>query len=352
MKKGFALLLAFGLCLTSIPAALAAQSEITANGVVRSNDITQLTAPFSGVLLPFDWETGDVLSASDTLFRLQTDKIYAPVDGTVRAVFAGPGERAEDVLNEYGMLLSIQKDSDILIDASTAGAYNDEDNRRVHAGEVVYFEQSNDRDNEGSGRIVSVQGKDYKVELAKGDFEDGNSVKIYREDTMSTKSCIGSGTVGYAEDVAVSGVGYVLSCAVQEGQKVKRGDVLFEVVAQDADSSLRSAAVNAGADGTLELFASSGAQVYKGQLLAKVHGLKELCVVASVDEMDLGCVQVGGSVTVVFDRYPEEVVVGTVRELGALGVTKQNAAYYDVTIDFFTTLETLPGMNATVYLSK
>lgn len=352
MKKWTALILT--LCLIGVSGASAqkAVAEVTANGVVESSAVAQLTAPCSGVLLPFDWESGDVVSAEDVLFEMDTSKIFAPVNGTVRAVFAQAGRQAADVMNEHGMLISIQKERDVVIRCTTSGAYNDAENRRIHAGETVYVEQSSDRDNKGAGRIVSKSDSDYVVELTKGDFDDGDSVKIYREDTMSSKSCIGSGTVGYAEDVTVGGSGYIVSCAVQEGQQVRQGDLLVEVLSQDAEPGLRSAKLQAGAEGALEIFTTSGAQVYKGQLLAKVHDLNSVRVVASVDEMDLDHVQPGGSVNIVFDRYPGEVVVGTVSEIGALGQTRQNAAYYDVAIDFYTTLEILPGMNATVTLAE
>lgn len=352
MKKRMALILT--LCLIGVSGAMAQEAamDVTANGVVESGSVTQLTAPCSGVLLPFDWESGDVAAAGDTLFEMDTTKIFAPVAGTVRAVFAQSGRQAADVMNEHGMLISIQKENDVIVRCTTSGAYNDAENRRVHAGETVYVEQTSDRDNKGAGRIVSLDDAGYVVELTKGDFDNGDGVKIYREDTMSSKSCIGSGTVDYAQDVTVPGSGYIVACAVREGQTVRQGDLLVELLSQDAESSLRSAQIQAGAAGALEVFASSGMQVYKGQVLAKVHDLSSLRVVASVDEMDLDHVQVGGNVNIVFDRYPNEVVLGTVSEIGSLGQTRQNAAYYDVTIDFYTTLEILPGMNATVTLGK
>lgn len=352
MKKWMALILT--LCLIGMTGAMAQESaaNVTANGVVESSSVMQLTAPCSGVLLPFDWETGDVVESGDVLFELDTSKIFAPVNGTVRAVFAQPGRQAADVMNEHGMLISIQKERDKVVRCTTSGAYNDAENRRIHAGEAVYVEQSNDRDNKGAGRIVSQDGDTYVVELSKGDFDDGDAVKIYREDTMSSKSCIGSGTVGYARDVTVEGSGYIVACAVHEGQTVRQGELLMQLLSQDAETSLRSAQIQAGTQGALEVFAASGAQVYKGQLLAKIHDLKKVRVVASVDEMDLDCAKPGGNVSIVFDRYPNEVVVGTVSEVGALGQARQNAAYYDVAIDFYTTLEILPGMNATVTLAR
>lgn len=349
MKKAMALLLALVL-----PTAACAQGaeQVTANATVQSKTVCQITAPFSGVLKPFDWENGDEVSAGDALFEMDTLKVYAPADGTVRAVFAEEGDQALDVMNQYGALAVIEKKDSMIINASVDGAYDEPENRRVHAGETVYFEQTRDRDNEGEGRIIAVNGRNYTVEITAGDFEDEDEVTIYRDSKMGTKSDIGSGDVAYAEDVSVGGSGYVLSLNAYEGDEVRKGDVLMELAAQDADNTLASAVLEAPVSGALELVVPYGMQVYKGQLLANVHELTVMTAVASVDEMDLDCVTVGQSVTLVLDRYPQEEITGTITAISRIGTPKQNASYYDVTIELSTSLELLPGMNATVILTK
>lgn len=348
MKK-----LLIALLLVCMPfSALAQESEVTANAVAECRSVVQIAAPFTGVLKPFDWELGDVIESGEALLEMDTQKVYAPADGTIRYVFADEGELAEDVLAQYGMLMSLEKANGFVVEATTTGAYNDPDNRRIQTGEIVYFEQTNDRDNEGEGRVISVSGNAYVVELTKGDFEAEDNVKLYRDDNMSNKSCIGTGKLIHQPELAVGGSGRVVNVAVSAGEKVKQGQLLAETVSADADSGVRSAVISAPVSGALEVAVQSGMQVYKGQLLAKVHELDKISVVASVDEMDLDLARAGSSVTVVFDRYPNEVISGTVTEVGKIGVTKQNAAYYDVTIDIHTMLEVLPGMNATVYLGK
>lgn len=349
MKKWFVLLLA--LCLPF--SAMAEEGKtITANGVVESDRVTEITAPYSGVVLPFDWEAGDAVETGDVLFEMDTFKVYAPSNGTVAALFAESGDLAADVQQQYGMLAAIEKASDLTAQCSVTGAYNESENRIVHVGETVYVEQSNDRDNEGEGRVIAVDGKNYVVELTQGDFEDGDLIKVYRDDKMSTKSCIGSGKIARAAAVAVNGAGRVLRCAVEEGQKVKKGDLLFEMASQDAEPWLESAVITAENGGALEMAAMSGQQTYKGMVLARVHDLSRMNVVASVDEMDLDLIAVGDTLTVAFDRYPDELFVGTVSEISRLGVPKQNATYYDVTIALNAQAELLPGMNATVWLAE
>lgn len=356
MKMGLALVMAALICMPLAALAEAApesavSASVTANGVVESENVCQVTAPFSGVLLPFDWDLGDSVEAGETLFELDTAKVYSPVDGVVSAVFAEKGDLCEDTVSLYGMIASIEKRLDQIAECSTSGAYNDEENRLIHVGETVYFEQSNDKDNEGEGRVISVNGSDYVVELTAGDFENGDGIKLYRDEKMGTKSCIGSGTIARAADVAVMGSGRVLRCAVSEGQQVKKGQLLFELASQDAAVEVESAEIEAPQAGALELAQLvSGQQVYKGQLLARIHDLTALQVVAEVDEMDLDRVHTGDSLVIELDRYPGEQLTGTVTEIAQIGKAKQNATYYDVTISFTTSLEVLPGMNATVWL--
>ena len=75
MKRLFAILLAA----LMLPAF--ASAEVTANAVAQCCDVYQLTAPYSGVLKPFDWQSGEVIGAGETLFEMETLKVCAPVDG-------------------------------------------------------------------------------------------------------------------------------------------------------------------------------------------------------------------------------------------------------------------------------
>ena len=76
MKKFVALLLTVALltplCALAEDVETAAVSNVTANAVAESENVYKITAPYSGVLLPFDLESGDPVSKGDTLFALST----------------------------------------------------------------------------------------------------------------------------------------------------------------------------------------------------------------------------------------------------------------------------------------
>ena len=349
MKKTMALLLAL-MMLNAAPA-LAAE-QVTANGVVRSGNVEQLTAPFSGVLLPFDWAYGDRVEADEVLFVMQTQKVYAPADGTMQAVFAQEGDLCEDVQMLYGCIGTMTRATEQIILADTADAYDEDGEPVVHAGAPVYLRQSDDEDNKGKGRIIAVDGENYTVELTSGLFDEEDEVEVFSDENMGTKTKLGDGTVIRQADLPLMASGRVLKACVQQGDSIRKGQLLFETVSPDAEPDVDSAEIIAPVSGALELgYLTSGQQVYKGQLLCSVHDLSKLEVVAQVDEVDLDKIAVGDSLNMVFDRYPEKNVTGMVTEIASMGSPKQNAVYYDVVLTFTAGFEVAPGMNATVWLS-
>ena len=100
------------------------------------------------------------------------------------------------------------------------------------------------------------------------------------------------------------------------------------------------------------LAATSGAQVYRGQLLCEVADLGTLELSVELDELDLNSVRVGDTLTYTLDAYGDETFSGTVTKIYSIGTAKQNATYFDVRVTLPTGKTLLPGMNGTVILSK
>ncbi|MBE5779409.1 MAG: HlyD family efflux transporter periplasmic adaptor subunit [Clostridiales bacterium] len=349
MKRSFAVILAFMMMLTSFP--VLADQPATASGVVRSGNILQITAPFSGVLTPFDWNYGDTVAAGDVLFEMMTQKVYAPSDGVMQAVFVEEGDLCEDSLLLYGSVGTMTRENAQFITADTKDAYDDDGTPVVHAGEAVYIRQSNDEDNKGKGRIIAAEGASYTVELTSGLFDDGEKVDIFSDENMGTKTKLGTGIVTRQPDLPINASGRVLKVYVQQGEKVTKGQLLFETVSPDADPAITSAQITAPVGGALEIsYLVPGQQVYKGQLLCTVHDLSQPEVVVRVDEVDLDKIALGDSLNLVFDRYPDKTVTGVVTEISSLGVAQQNAVYYDVVLTFSAGFDVVPGMNVTLWL--
>ena len=311
----------------------------TAAAKIVAPNTEKITAPFAGTLLPFDYETGDSVSAHETLFTLDTTPVYATQAGTVSAVFASVGDDASGVAAHYGALAVIEPKNALYIDASTDQAYNDADNRYIHAGETLYLKLSNDK---GTGVVTSVSGKKYTVEILSGSFDVDDTVRCFRESTTPSDSEVGRGKVTRYADVQVNA----------NSDAVEVGDLLFELVdAQSEKNASRSIA--ASKDGVItSMNTASGAQVYRGQLLCEVADLSTLELSAEVDELDLNSIAVGDTLSYTLDAFDGETFTGTVTQIYSVGTKKQNATYFDVRITLPAGKTLLPGMNGTVTINK
>lgn len=172
----------------------------TADAKIVAPNTEKITAPFAGTLLPFDAELGDSISAGETLFTLDTVPVYAAQAGTVSAVFAKVGDDASGVAAHYGALAVVEPKNALYIDASTEQAYDDADNRYIHAGESLYLKMGNTK---GTGVVTGVSGKKYTVEILTGDYDVGDTVRCFRESTTPSDSEVGRGKVTRYADVQV-----------------------------------------------------------------------------------------------------------------------------------------------------
>ena len=352
MKKVLCLMMAW--CLLAVPTALAAE-DLTgrplADGVVSAVHYLDVTAPMSGTLNAFDLTAGDTVAAGQNLMGFVTTGVYATENATVGAVFVQPGDDAAAAMARYGMLLGLEPAQAQQIQASTTGAYNDDANRTLHLGETLYFKSNKSSRVEGQGQVVAVSGAQYTVDVLAGDFELNESLTLYRDDGYDQKDCVGKGSIVRRDPLPVQGSGRVTAVHVQEGQQVTAGQLLLELVSADADPQAFSPWVTAQEAGVVASVAvTPGQQVWKGQLLCRLYLTDDLEVVAEVDEMDLGTLRVGDTLPVTLDMNPEQIITGTVTEISALGVTRQNAAYYTVHVSIPASSGRL-GASASVYLN-
>lgn len=342
MKTKFIPFITLLLCMTL---ASAGALGATANASIVAPQTHKLTAPYAGTLLPFDLAAGDTVSAGEVLFTLDTTPVYAAQSGTAAAVFASEGDDAQGVLSRYGALAVIEPENALYIAADTRQAHDDDENRYVHAGETVYLKYNSEK---GVGRVTSVNGANYVVEILSGDFELDDTVRCFRDDNHDAESEIGRGKVMRYADSAVSAQGRIARVHVQPGDKVSVGDLLFEVIDAQAAKGA-SPEVTAPADGAVTLLSvQSGAQVYRGMLLCEIADLSTLELSAEVDEIDIASIRVGDVLTYTLDAYAGETFSGTVTEIRPIGAKKQNATYFDVRITLPEGKTLLPGMNATV----
>ncbi|MBQ8095378.1 MAG: HlyD family efflux transporter periplasmic adaptor subunit [Clostridia bacterium] len=332
------------LCLMLLSSASALASTADAS-IVAPNTI-KITAPYAGVLTPFDWRSGDPVADGDILFTYQTTPVYAALGGKVVAIHAAAGDDAQGIISRYGALAVIEPIHPLYIAADNSQAYDKDENKYLHAGELLYLKNGNDK---GTGRVTSVDKNNYVVEILTGSFDPDDTVRCYRDSAYSNDSETGRGKVRRYPDYTVSGQGRITAVKIQEGSTVKAGDLLFETadILAVPDSSNT---INATVAGVLSaLYVNGGQQVYRGQLLAEILQLGHLELSIELDEMDLPSIHIGDTLSYTLDAYPDKTFSGTVSKIYPIGTQKQNAAYFDVRLQISTDAIVLyPGMNGTV----
>ena len=340
-------LLSFAALLLLLTLSAACALGATANAVIVAPQTAKITAPFSGTLLPFDLTAGDEIAAGDTLFTMDTVPVYATQSGTVSAVFAKAGDDASGVIAHYGSLAVIEPTRALYVAADNSQAYDDDENRYLHAGETLYLKCGSEK---GTGLVTSVSGNAYTVEILTGSFDVGDTVRCYRESGTPSDSETGRGRVTRYPDISIAAEGRIAAVHVKAGDTISVGDLLFEVIdGQSAKGAPLS--LTAPVSGAITaLSTASGAQVYRGQLLCEIADLTQLELSAEVDELDLSAISVGSALTFTLDAYAGETFSGMVTEIRPIGITRQNATYYDVRITLPAGKTLLPGMNATVTL--
>lgn len=348
-------ILAFLLCALLLCSSAAAESSFSdcaiANGTVQAVSFADVTAPYSGVLGSFDLAMGDSVTAGDQLFTMLTTTFYATEDGVIRGLFGAPGDDASALTARYGAVAALEPTQQLRIQASIVGAYDDEENRTIRPGETLYFRSSKGEKEEGYGRVISVSGRNYVVDVLDGEFEQGESLTLYRDDRYGKKDNVGKGSVIRRDPVLIQAQGRIAAMLVKEGDRVKAGAPLFTIMGYDADTDA-SPAISSPADGVVGSVAvAAGQQVWKGQLLARIYLTNQLEVVAEVDEIDLNGLRVGDRLSLTLDADADAVVTGTVTEISALGVTRQNAAYYTVHVCIPADTAML-GASASVYIPR
>ena len=224
-KTGLALVLA--ICLLA-SAALA--DTISFSGTVQPSATAQVFAPVGGAVEEVPVQAGQTVTADTVIAKIRTTKVYAPEDGKITAVFGQPGDDAEAVAATYGGVVYLEGKYLYSVSASTSKAYALMENYIVHAGETVYLSSRNRANSTGTGIVTAVDGSSYTVMITSGDFYIGDGMDILRGQDLDGTTRIGRGNIARVSPTAVTGTGSIVSYAVNPGDTVKRGQLLFETV--------------------------------------------------------------------------------------------------------------------------
>ena len=338
------------------PAALA--DGITFTGTVTASATHEVYVPIGGTVETVSAEAGQKVKSGDVLAKLSTTKVYAEEAGTVTGIFGEPGDSAETVAAKYGAVMYIEGESVYTIAASTDNAYNSTATKFVHVGEEVYLSCYSDGSHTGKGVITAIEGTDYTVRVTTGEFLIGETVNVYRGDGAVSTKRIGRGTLNRLSPTAVTGTGSIVSIAVQSGDEVKRGDLLFETLNGAFDGLYMSGSeIKSDVDGTLsQIDLQQGIAVEKGSVAAVVYPESAMRIEAQIEEANLASIAVGDPVSIelVWNQDEEVTYDGTIAMISAISgsadasAETESAVTYTVYVDFTPDENTRYGMSAVI----
>jgi len=328
--------------------------SISFSGTVEASTTQEVYSEISGTVAEVSVREGQTVSADTVIATVKTTKVYATEDGVITSVFGQAGDDAETVAEAYGAVMFLEGNVTYTISGSTSRAYDSQDNYIVHSGETVYLVSRNHTANKGVGTITTVDSSSFTVEVTEGTFYVGDSIDIFRDVDADSTSRIGRGSITRKAPTAVTGTGTIVSYAVQAGDTVTRGQLLFETVEGTPDGlTLENGTdIVSGVDGVVaSLNVSAGGSINAGDVVAVIYPTDAMLVTAEVNESDLKDLQEGQSVTVELDYNQDEGITyeGKVEMISAVGTTAEDSdTTFPVYISFKPDENTRFGMTALV----
>lgn len=347
-----------------------ALAQLSFQGTVISGETQSVSAPFGGVLDSVQVRKGEPVRIGDPVATIRTTKVFADIDGTVSGIFANEGDQTEGITERYGAVMYLEPVHRYVVTATTEKAYNSSETKYIHIGERVYLSCTKDGTHVGTAVVTNVGGEassgddsgsssgatSYKLEVTSGEFYMGETVGIYRDSAHSTNQLIGRGTIGQNAAVAVKGTGSVLKLDVEVGDRVERGEVLFETVEGVLDGLYAmDNTICSSLDGIVaEVKAEQGGAVEKNGVLITVYPKDSLQIEIKVSELDLNELHEGDKVSIEFswDLDGSQQLEGTVSSISYVGDEKSEKAsdaQYSAYVSFTPDDTVRLGMNVNVY---
>jgi len=318
-------------------------------GRVAAGETRTVTAPFGGTLAQMALREGQNVAAGQQIAQVDTVKVYAPMDGTVRGIALELGDSAEQTVC---YLAPVNK---FTIKATVDNAYDTAENKFVVVGETVYIACTADGSHLAEGVITAVNGSSYTVETTKGELYMEEKVYIYRESSRKKASRIGSGSVGRTQEVALKGTGSLVSLHVEEGETVERGQLLFETVEGKLDGlQAQGSAITTPVSGTVaSIQVAAGQKVSKGDTVLTLYPQGSYVVEFDVPESALMNISEGQQVQVYFEQQDEPLALsGKVLSVDYVAQENKQEAVYTAIASLEENENIRLGMTATVMVAE
>lgn len=336
------------LCMALLMGSAYAAGEF--EGVVAGGETVTVSAPFGGVVNHLALRAGALLNVGDEIARINTTRVLATEDGTIRGVFAEAGDSAA------GTVLYLAPVSKYTITCTIDQAYRSTATKYVTIGEKVYIKCTKDGSHKAEGVVTAVDGSGYTVQATAGELYMEETVYLYRTPDYQPKQRIGSGKVSRTGAIAVSGTGSVIKMHVSDGDDVERGQVLFETVEGEIDALVVvDEVIRSTVDGVVhELKLDAGQKVNKGDVVLTAYRVEDYQICFSIPEDFLNEVSIGQQAQIYFNWNEDKSApyAGVVTDISYVSETVEEGGEtsYSGYIAFDADETVRIGMNVTVVL--
>ena len=370
------------------------QVTVYGSGSLKPASTKSVYNEAEGTVESINVDVGDTVKAGDTLMKLsstdletsistlQSDLfnaqvalsqvrdtgsayyIYAPSAGTVKLIDAvDEGDDISVIMKTTGYLCVISRDDKMKVEFEPQGG----DAFAVGDKVSVWIDNA-----EVEGTVDQVDGLGGKISVTvpDNDYDIGTQALV----TTLQGAKLGEGKLEINMPVPVTGIGGTIDTIYYENNdSVASGAKLFYVTGRipsaelqqalytydEAKTSLDNAltdqenlTVKAPIDGVVTAVnASVGQYLEKSSSTSAAIAMQsnsEFNVVASVDELDIPKIQVGQSVNVEIDAFPNQTFTGKVTKISGVGTVSGGVATYSVTVAVDKAEGLMDGMTASI----
>lgn len=337
------------LCLCLMAGAHA--ETIMLDGRVEANGFLPLFSSIEGYVENVYVQPGERIAGGAPILSVETNKVYAPMDGTVSGILSVQGDMVQ------GEVLVVEAEYPLIATCTFSKAHKSNETMTVQKGETVYLRciTSDSPRRTGTGIILHETDGGYTVQVTDGNLLANDNVQVYRQENFNYASCIGSGQVAFAAKGRVTASGMLLALHVKNGQVVEKGDLLLETLVVEENPQLTPSSDLTVAEECIvaELNVSIGQSITLGQQVATVIPVKDVCVKVMAEEADLALLPVGQEVTISLNALPAKEYPGKVESISYLPEdASARVMLYEVTIRFPADEDVRLMMGATVEIER
>ncbi len=359
--------------------------KVKGAGTVAPLDDNTVYAGFSGTVKQVLAEDGDVVSADDVIAVFESDaleterdsieqqiddvdaaiqmlrgtsgsdRIYSPVKGVVKVLYAKEGDSVDAVMEKSGMLAVICPDERMKTVISAEGLQLG-DSVTVTVDSVSM-----------PGIVRSIKEGQAIISFEDDEFLPGTAATVSAVDG----SVLAESTVEIENPVYVTGRGGIVEEVRKDvGDKVSHGSRIYALEGEilsaelytqienradleddldDVLADIEALTVRAGFDGVIsDLDLNVKQTVQDGARLFRIQSAETVKIDVDIDELDIAGIKVGEKASVTFDALPEQQFEAEIIKINPIGLAENNVTDYTVTLSLSKAEGVMIGMSADV----